>query len=432
MQSFKGQLIGTKRDGDVERVLVDADGKLITQPSGGGRSTRFTIFGGQVSHSIRPQLEANFTYRIDSSVIKNLSTSTGSIGFELNQMYVSTGESSAAIGEVSSKQTITYSPARDAIGFFTARYTEPTAQSRQFIGLCNGENGFAIGFEEEDWVVSRKFDSNRFITDFNSFSECEVEKIDNANYKITWPDGFEFIYHPKNMNVFAIQYGYLGAAPIYFEIYTTAKEGFRTLHIIEVANKQEETHVANPYLPLMGKVENFGNTTDMRIYSGSVMAGTIGGSEYSEIHPSSREFTVRTGEVAITAGDDIPLLIFHNKESMYGMTNKIADLLLSVDGATDLNKPASFSMYALNTVPTGLTLIDVDLENSNLQYSKTGTIDLTGARLLFNKEVGKSTDFSKTVSSKGLMLYPGDYAVLTVSTEGSGVVRASIDESERY
>lgn len=191
----------------------------------------------------------------------------------------------------------------------------------------------------------------------------------------------------------------------------------------------ETTHIDLPYLPLRASNTNTGNTTNVRLQSGSIYCGTIdGGGCYDS---SSREFSRKFSGTFI-AGADTRIIVFHNKPTYQGVSNRIDDQLLRVGLATDGTKVVNISLYKLNTIPVGGTWTDVRTLDSNMEVSVDATVDLTGSELLMSWALGKTDSLNDDVHDLNLLLFPDEYAVFTYTSTGSSEINFTNRWSELF
>ena len=439
--AYKNQILGTETDGTVKRIHVNEDGDLIVEVENivdsFGRQSFNTIF--PFSKDMQVQIEGTFVYGVRTDEVKDLSANGGSVGFSQGSLLqLTTGADPNGVGAIETKNVIIYKAGRDAVCMMTIMFDTPQVDSFQRGGAFNGENGFGFGYKDTDFHIFKKnegiYEDEIIWSDFNGGGEFAQSPTKDGELITFYFSAGEFTLNPQTLNIYFIQYGYLGVAPIYYSMYMGRELGWRMLHVIDPVASQSytDTHIDSPYLPIKGEVINVGNTTPLTVYSGSVMAGTISKGDPLDVSPATREFNVDSGIQSVSSVTNEPIIIFHNKATFFGRDNKIADLLAYVTGSSDGNKSVNFKMYGLAVPPTGAIWQDVDTVNSNLEYSLVGTIDLTDATLLFQRDISKINDFFEDVLKYGLLLFPDGYATLTVTTPSLSDVTAGIRESERY
>lgn len=408
--NYKYQVLGETDNGLARILAVDDYGRLSASSQDiAGRSGINGVFGGTLSLSRVTLFAANFSYGVDTRRTEDRSTNGGTVGFDSNMIAISSGTASNGTGVAQSKRHVRYVAGKDAEIMGTLVFDIPVAGNRQMGGLFDENDGFAIGYEETEFVVFRKR------------AGIFVEKVLQENFNIDKLDGngaSQITLNPQTINVFRIVYGYLGIATIYFEIYDGSK--FVPFHKIELANNQSDTHVLNPYLPVRLESTNFGNTTDIVVKSASIYAGILDGDGRET---TARRFAVKRDDVALTASTDARLVVFHNKASFNSIENNVEDLLHTVSIGVKNNKPVVVSMFKLSDAYTKTgTWTDKDTINSNMEYSFDATVapsDIASGDLLASWVLGETGQVNRDVSSSRHLLFPDEYAVLTYSA-GSG------------
>lgn len=383
-----------------------------------GRASFNGIFGEQYVALKKPKISANFNYTADTRRVIQTVANGGTVSRITNLMAVSSSSNVAGSASIQTKETVRYTAGRDCEIYGTLIFSEPKENSYQRGGLYNNEDGFFIGYNGLDFGVGvRKNGIDTFIKkeDFNGFSL----------------DSFDF--NPQMMNIYRIVFGYLGIAPAFFELYMGHELGWRVIHVYDVVNKQAETHIGNPYLPIRIEVGNTGNNTNMVVKSGSVYMGTIDGIT-SNPDSSSREFSASRSASTLPIATDGVITIFHNKSIFSGISNKIEALLLKVGAGaiSGSNKPTTIKLYKLASVPTGTSFTNVDLANSILEYSNVGTINLIGAELLDAWAFSANSQINADVSNLNHLLLPDEYAVFTYTTTGTLDLEFTIRWSELF
>lgn len=404
-------IAGTDTENRVVEVGVSNEGVLFTRTHDANGNGAFNgIFGERFMCHRLPKVSANFCYPPDTRSSIITTANGGSVSVVDSMLTVQTGTSVNGSASIQAKDNLRYSAGRDAEAMFTAIFSIGKANSRDYRGLFDVNDGFFIGMNGVDFGIGvRRSTSDTFIkqSDFNK------DKLDG-----TGKSGFTL--NLQNMNIFRINYGYLGIAPCFYQVYGGHEKGWITFHVYDVSNKQALTHIANPYLPLRIEVANTGNNTNIVGKVGSVYCGTIDGA--GSVDSSSREFSKALSVVGVTAGTDKPLITFHNKLTYGGANNKIDDLLIKIGLAVDGTKTVKISLYKLASAPTGGAWSDIDTANSNMEINTTATVSLVGASFLDAWVLGKTDSLNFDVSKFNYLLAPNEYAVFTFTSTGTSDV----------
>lgn len=410
-------------DGTSWYLRIDGDNtnKHAASIDSNGRQNFNSIFGDKYMCMRKPKFSVNFNYAQDDRQVLAATLNGGTVAKVVNLSTINTGVNTNGYASVQTRQSLRYSAGRDAETFFTGMFTTPKANSFQRVGLFDTNDGFYIGFEGVNFGITvRKSTSNTFITQ-NNFN---ADKLDG-----TGKSGF-LLDHTK-LNIYRINYGYLGVAPIFYEVYAGYNIGWIAFHIYDISNKQNGTHIGKPYLPVKAEVGNTGNNTNMTFSSGSIYAGVIDGSGAPD--ESSREFSyARTIANAAASASATPIAIFHNKATYGGVENKIENLLLRVGVGVEGTKTSALRLYRVfGATPTGTSFSDIS-SNSNMEISTAGAFNLAGCELLYSWALGKSGQIDIDTERLNFLLLPDQYAVFTYTSTASSDFEFSCRWSELF
>lgn len=366
-----------------------------------------SVFGDRIIGKRKAKFSANFNYPTDSRVVTNTTLNGGTVSLALNLLNLSTGTASNGVARVQTLENLRYFAGREAELMATAKFTLGVANSSQRAGLFDDQDGMWIGYSGINFGVGvRKGGNDTFVaqTSFNK------DKLDGNGKS-------GFLIDTTKLNIFRVSYGYLGIAPICFQVYGGIDRGWITFHVYDITNISTGTHINKPYLPVRSEVINNGNTTNIVLQSGSLYAGTIDG-DGNAVDASSREFSYKRS-ASQTAGVDNLVVVIHNKATYGGTANKVEDLLLKIGIAVEGTKPVRVDLYRPAVTPTGGTWIDIDTPNSNSEYNISATVNLTGAQIRDSWALSKSDSINVDVSYLNLLLPPDGYAVFVATSTGN-------------
>ena len=387
-----------------------------------GDKTFDGIFGEQLVVSRNPQFMANFSYPLSTKSVNGTIVNSGVVDRNVNLLRVSTGIVTGSNALIRSKRSLRYTAGRDAEAMFTAIFTAGVADTYQRIGLFDDNNGFYVGMEGIDFIVGRRKsgEADEIITQAN----FNGDKLDGTGLS-------GMIYDPTMINIFRITYGYLGTAPILYQISTNVGGVIKwvTFHVIDRRNLFNTTSITVPYLQLSMQVDNGSTTSNMRVETASIYAGTYGETLEDK---AARVFAAEIPETSIT-GVNQRIAIFHNKTTFQGIDNHIESDLLYFTGAVEGNKPAKIELYKLeNQVHNGVWA-DVDTDNSTFEYSFDAVItDLANSDLVVSFSLGKSESMRERVEGLGINLLPDEYMGILVSSTSLTDVIASFRWNEKF
>jgi hypothetical protein len=374
------------------------------------RTALNTVFGDRVIGHRIPSLAAQFQYGLAGDDASGTPVGSGNYVVEDSLLKLRTGTDSNGAFTMQSTNYVRYIPGYEAWMAFTAVFTQGVADSHQYAGLYDDNDGFYIGYKDSQFIIGRRRSGVDYHTTIDETKVLPFEKFD-----------------PTKGNVYMITFGYLGFAPINFSILDS--DGiWRNLGRIEYPNTETETHITQTNLPVRAEVVNAGNTTNLEFRSGSLAAGIVdgGGSD-----PAVRSFTYKTGLVSITSGN-VLIVAFRSKTTYNSIENRISSLLTLISAATDTSKIAQWSLLD-NPPYTGGTWTDIDVD-STLEYSTDTTItDFTGDTFI-DWTMGRLDTFFEEVKEFNLNLRPGKAAAFAVQLPGgaNGDVGLSIRWDELF
>lgn len=421
-QNYKGQILATDDDGYVRKVKIDQNGELKVDAWADkhGNENFNAIFGEKFIASRKPIISANFNYPPDMREINITTLNGASLTYEVSKLTLNSGTNPNGQIIYETKNSVRYRSGRDLEFMATIVLDAPVEGNSRKFGLYTDQNGIYIGYNDLEFGLGvRKSGEDIFIPQ----SEWNIDKCDGTGYS-------KFDINFQAMNIFRLNWGFLGIAPILLQWYGGFDKGWITAHAYDIVNISDDTHIDMPYLPIRMTNTNTTNITNVKIQSASVYAGTVDGSEAFD--SSSREFSRTLSLVGITAGVDKPILTFHNKENYQSVANKIDAQLLRVGLATDGTKTVTITLYKLDLTPTGGDWVDIDTLNSALETSINTTVNLAGAEVLMAWALGKTDSVNDDVDNLNLLLHPNEYACFTYTSTGSSDVNFANRHSEKF
>ena len=258
------------------------------------------IFGQIVTASRTNQVTAGFfqpnTTPADFALITNTGggTATSGNGKALFQTSTSTTSSCTA----TSYTTISYTPGFEIYSMFTLTFTPPTsAASTQFGGLWDiTTNGFYVGYNGTTFGTAHM--SNGVQT-FTSRATWNGDPLDgSATSKFTRngvPEAINFTF----LNLYRVRFGWLGAAPILYEVCSPDGEWVIFNTILE-PNLTANTSITNPNLPISVRVtKTASDSTNLAMSCACWAAGTAAPTNVDVVNYAQQTWT--SGTIANTS-----------------------------------------------------------------------------------------------------------------------------------
>jgi len=375
-----------------------------------------TVFGADI---VATQEKASISGKWDIGVnlvgSDAVITSTGYVKVKDDESLLVFGAGTASDGAImySSLRRIRYEPGTPIYAKFTTAFPELSESNGDYIvGL-----GLIEGFEAGDNGISiyqRRVDNSL---------EYGIVVMRNGltNY---FPYNGELPPNPENLNIYRIEWGYLGIAP--FNIYWRDTENEKWVRFHRQVFSQKVTSVTKPDLPVGAFAINQGNTTDIKITNGSFEAGTIGSGETADTGARKKK---KKKTFVGTSGTDNLIFAFRNPEdvTMYDgidisgtpttrvFRNSIASQLLEVGlGVLDNNKIVDIEVVIVNSEDLGAaTWTPAELGYSVLEISED-VAPIAGRTIeIFTR--GKDESDEKHILTLDLLL-PGQTALFVYTT----------------
>jgi len=375
------------------------------------RGAANTVFADRIVGTRIPSIAAQFQYNLPETNAAPEIVSTGTIVTNDSMLKLATGIATDGSAKIQSADYLRYIPGHEAYAIFTCVFATPVEGLTQRTGLFDDDsgtgNGFFIQFEGVVFSIVRRRNGVDTIT------------IINISDVLPTTSG---VFDPTKGNVFKISYGYLGFAPVNFEIMLPTND-FYLFAKIEFPNSDVETHIGNSNLPVRVEITNSGKTTNSEIRIGSFSSGIVGS---AGADPTSRLFSESLPETTIQGGaTPVQLVHFRNKTTYAGIKNKITTQLLLVSASTEGNKAVSWAIIRNATTTTPGTWADTDAD-SIIEVSTDEVVDVTTGKSLLFWRMAKADSFFEEVENLLIKLRPGEQVTVIVQSQATNDVGLSI------
>jgi len=244
-----------------------------------------------------------------------------------------------------------------------------------------------------------------------------VAKTDNHTKSSSWNvtttpfTGFD----PTKLNVYKIQFGYLGIANINYFIYDPNKGSYVLVHQIEWANANVITHLGQPNLKAGWTSASLGASGTNLTVQGASASIMLEGDEVIKNNTFADENTVSS------IGTSLVSLITIKNRTVYGDRYNLGKVIpLTVSVNNDHTKGAIIEIFR-NATEGGTTNFQFEDEyNSIVSVDKAGTT-ITGGVLIdaFTVESGGTKELDLSVLNTEL-LPDSTFTVAAKTIQGSG------------
>ena len=229
------------------------------------------IFGHVVSSQRLSQVQAQFFTNAPSYLL-NIITSGSATSSQVSGTGVfSTGTSATSQITANTFNTVAYSAHYEIYAAMTAAFTIPTdPSSYQRLGLYNSSDGFSFGYNGTIFGLWTRY--NTFDT-FIPQSSWNMDTLSGSSTSKFTNNSAPVALNKDNINLYRIRFGWLGVAPVLFEI-MSPDGNFVTVHTARFANNQNTVSITNPNLPITLDIsKSSSDSTNLSITSGCWVAG---------------------------------------------------------------------------------------------------------------------------------------------------------------
>lgn len=284
----------------------------------------------------------------------------------------------------------------------------------QFISFETGALAGAFTFVDTDTTgaaaaagVTEILSGGDPTDDWVKQADWNVDKMDGSN----GPGNLsEVTLNPTKLNVYKVQYQYLGAGAIELFVEDPSSGMLIKVHVIQYANANTVPSFGNPTLPLNMYAQNVANATSMITKTGSMAAFTQGKIDKFAGIPGS----ATVSKAAYGGTTEAPILTIRNKPVFQTKQNKVRIELTSAFIDTDGTKAAIFRFYKNSTLNDNAAFTDVGV-NTHVTEFDIACDDFTAGTLVEAVQIAKVDRDTLSDILGRIQLSPGE--ILTVSVE---------------
>ena len=388
-----------------------------------------TAFGETLVGQLSPQFQGSFEYTVDNT---DLNTNTAANGGTITQSsgmgIVTTSTTTASTALFQSKQHAKYKSGLGGVDRFTALFTTPVAATEQYIGIMDEtgssaafKNGYAIGYD------GTTFGFHRFQND----TKITVAIAD-------WDDPLDgagasgMTIDQTKLNIYYIQYQYLGAGAIKILMEDQRTGKLITVHTVDYANIYTEPSVHNPNFHHTMWANNKATTSNIILKSSSYGYFVEGKTSFVELHQpenasGSRQKTSVTTEVAI--------FTIRNRLTYASKTNFIDIVLLGAGTsieAISANNLGTVRIVKNAALGGALSYSNINTSDSVIEIDTAGTTVTGGKEVGAGLLAGKNDGLRVSLIQNKIILNPGDTLTIAGSSANSATIRAQISWRELF
>lgn len=388
-----------------------------------------TAFGELLVGQLYPQFQGSFEYTVDNTDLStNTTVSGGTITQASGMALVSSSTTTTSTALFQSKQHAKYKSGLGGVDRFTALFSVPVATTEQYIGIMdeNGssesfKNGYAIGYDGTTFGFHRFQNDTKFTTAIADWDD----PLDG-----TGTSGM--VLDQTKLNIYYIQYQYLGAGAIKILMENQATGKLVIVHTIDYANLNTEPSVHNPNFHHTMWVNNKDTISNIVLKSSSYGYFVEGKTSFIELHQpenasGAKEKTSVTTEVAIFTIRN--RLTYASKTNFIDIVLMGAGASIEASSANNLGNVRIVKNATLGGVPS---YSNINTNNSVIEVDTAGTTVTGGKEVGAGLLAGKNASLRASLIENKILLNPGDTITITGSSVNSATVRAQITWRELF
>lgn len=347
-----------------------------------------------------------FPYNINTRLVRTETENGGAVSQDGSFAVINTGTAADGAASIRSRTPIRYQPGVGGLVRFTAIFTEGQPDSEQLVGLGDELDGLFFGFKGESFGVVRR---NNGVDEFTAQADWNELPFDELD--------------PTKLNVYQIQYQWLGAGEIRFYVEVPGFGGFVLMHRIKYANTETDVSIQNPSLPLIAMVKNDGNTTDLEVRTPSGSSGLEGDS----LNRSQRAL-YGSDAVEDDVTTEVPILSIRNPDTYQGSANRLS-LRIEFVKVTAIsnagNRIGRFRIYEDATL-TGASFTAIDADTTPAERDVSATAVSGGIGIASTAIAANQNDTLNFGATFPFLVPPGTTVTITAQANAAIDVGVSI------
>jgi hypothetical protein len=355
-----------------------------------------------------PVVQGSFIYNINSDIFDTASSGGGTTTQASAMAVLQTDTSANSYAEITTKRYLKYRPGQGAHLRGTALFTSGVSGSEQLFGAGDPDDGLFFGYDGSSFGILTRVDGTNTWIPQASWSDDVMDG--------TGPSGRTL--DPTKGNVFDIQFQWLGFGMIRFGIEDEETGRFTPVHRIDFANNNTSPSLFNPSFPVMWRVENTSNTSNLTL-KGASCIGEVEG-KISYLGPTNSIGNTKTGITTTLTN----ILTIRNKSTYQSLNNRTPINALKYSIAVDGTQTAEFELVKNATLGGTPSYTDISTSTSVVDYDTSGTT-VTGGAVVDFGSLGKEDSVSVSPRIEDFILLPGETLTLAVNATG-GTTTATV------
>lgn len=390
----------------------------LSTPAGSTTTPLTTTFGDALIAERIETFNIIFQYNIPTDLITSATSGTGSISAIAPFAVLTSSTNGTGTSQIEGKRKLRCLPSHEAYAHFTAIFSAGVANTTQYMGIMDDNDGWAIGYNGTTFSIFWK----------RNGSNVAGYPIAQSNFNLDQLNGTgasKFNIDPTKNNTYRISFGWLGEAPIIFEILRDDGTWF-PFHMIKYQNVSPTSSINSSVLPMRAYISASGAASNVTLKSASMCCGTIG-----KNYGQSRTFQYYPGDVTTSGGAGNNKYIFTLKNSttfpIGGVISNKVDVKLNYLAAS--NKSATWTVFRLikNATLSGTSYSNIDSTNSCIQYDTSGNYVSGGSEIFVLPLSQQSQELVFFAPNDiEIFLYPGETITVLSDVSGNSIINVSL------
>ncbi|MCK5445221.1 MAG: hypothetical protein KAI73_06320 [Rhodospirillaceae bacterium] len=397
---------------------------MAVQRPSGSFNLPLTAFDDLRVAELSPIFQVSFEFTVTNTEIGTIeTTNSGTVAQAEAMCVVSTGTTTGSAAEWETVNNSKYRPGLGGVARFTALFTEGVEGTEQSVGLEDADgaaethlNGYAVGYNGAVFSLFRWQNDALFTVAQQDWDD----PMDGTGASGMTLD-------PTKINVYFVQFQYLGGGPIKLWIGGDESGKMILAHTVLYTNKNIVPSVFNPNFHLMIHAVNGVTTSDMIVKSSSMAYFVEGQTAFTELQQP--QFS--SGEIS-KAGVTTEVAIFtiRNKTTYASKVNFIELILENIGGSIEASSANNLGRLRLvkdATIGGTPNFVDINTTDSIVDIDVAGTTVTDGKELLSVSLAGKNDRVSEgNLIPYKILLHPGDTITLAGFSENSAIIKGSL------
>ena len=366
---------------------------------------------------LTPKVHLTFPYNINTDIVDTTVANGGTVTAADSMAVVQTSAATNGEAEFSSRRVLTYRSGLGGMVRFTALFTTGVASSTQYIGVGDETDGFFFGYDGITFGILRRQDGVEFWEPQTSWNVDVMDGNDGA------ANPSNVLLDTTKINVFQINYQWLGAGQIEFSVEDPNTGLFVPVHRIKYANANTIPSIYNANLPLHAHVVNEGNASNITLKTASMAAFVEGKSiPLGPTNNFNASKSISTEEF---------LFSLRNKATINSVNSRVRMILKQISAGNDANALSTIRVYSNATLDITPTWTNVNGDDSCVEVDTTADY-VSGGRLLFQGVIGKDNGQIFDLENLDIQISPNEIITITAEAGQAGVQSVALTWQEDY